>query len=48
VEISNDTGLPVLLRGELNKLETWIARKAPTIIALPCDEISAWKSQFQR
>lgn len=46
VEISRDTGLPVLPRNELHKMEDWIVNPAPTEIRLPTDAIARWKSQF--
>ena len=43
--ISQDTGLPVLDRVELNRLESWITNCAPTRIRIPLADIAAWKSQ---
>lgn len=46
VEISRDTGLPVLTRSELHKMEDWITNPESTEIKLPVDAIATWKSQF--
>jgi hypothetical protein len=46
-EISNDTGLPVLRRTELNKLESWITGCVPTKIKLPTENISNWKANLR-
>lgn len=46
VEISRDTGLPVLPRNKLHKMEDWITGSASTEIRLPVEAIARWKSQF--
>ena len=47
VEIANDTGLPVLPRAELNKLESWITGSVPTEIRLPTENIANWKANLR-
>jgi len=46
-EIGNDTGLPVLRRTELNKLESWITARVPTQIKLPMENIANWKANLR-
>lgn len=47
LEISKDTGLPVLERGKVEEcLESWIEEPYNTSIILPVDNIEAWKHQF--
>jgi hypothetical protein len=46
-EIARDTGLPVLPRTELNKLESWITAPMPTAIKLPADNIVNWKASLR-
>jgi hypothetical protein len=45
-EIGCDTGLPVLPRGEVNRLDEWVNGCASTQIRLPMADIAGWKSQF--
>lgn len=46
VEIGKDTGLSVLRRGEIHKLDEWIKKPVRTQITLPDAEIANWKGQF--
>lgn len=46
LEISRDTGLPVVQRGDLNSIEKWIKSKVQFSIKLPLKEISLFKNQF--
>lgn len=48
VEISRDTGLPVLSRSNMDRLEDWINSGMETQISLPTADISAWCKQFER
>jgi polysaccharide pyruvyl transferase WcaK-like protein len=46
-EITRDTGLPVIFRGELcERLLRWIDTPAATTIRLPVEAISRWRGQF--
>jgi polysaccharide pyruvyl transferase WcaK-like protein len=47
VEIANDTGLPVLPRKELSRLESWITARVPTQIKLPAENITNWKANLR-
>lgn len=44
--ISHDTGLPVLPRAEMKRLETWIHSTQSTRISLPAENISNWKASL--
>jgi polysaccharide pyruvyl transferase WcaK-like protein len=46
-EISKDTNLPVVARGDLKAIESWITTSSPTKIQLPEAAIASWKQQFQ-
>jgi polysaccharide pyruvyl transferase WcaK-like protein len=46
VEIAKDTGLPLLLRTEMNDLETWVNGCTPTRINLPTENITNWKANL--
>lgn len=47
IEISNDTGLPVVSRNEIEKISLWIAgQKMFDEIRMPVGEIERWKMQF--
>ena len=48
VAIANDTGLPVLQRKELHKLESWITARVPTQIKLPAENITNWKANLRQ
>ena len=45
-EISRDTGLPGVARGDLDGIERWIEGGAATTLRLPQDAIDQWKAQF--
>lgn len=45
-EISADTGLPTLERGDVNGLATWVEGGDCAGISLPIDNINAWRRQF--
>jgi polysaccharide pyruvyl transferase WcaK-like protein len=46
-EISRDTNLPVVERGNTAAVEAWIDLSAATDIQLPQAEIDAWRGQFK-
>jgi polysaccharide pyruvyl transferase WcaK-like protein len=46
-EISRDTGLPTVARGDLGAIEDWINGDRPTVIKLPEAAIREWRGQFQ-
>jgi polysaccharide pyruvyl transferase WcaK-like protein len=46
-EISSDTGLPILKRAEMNKLDSWIHGSCHTQITLPTQSIANWKANLQ-
>jgi hypothetical protein len=46
-EISKDTNLPVVARGDLKAIESWITTSSPTKIQLPEAAIASWKQQLQ-
>lgn len=46
-EISSDTGLPILKRAEMNKLDSWIHGSCCTEIKLPTQCIANWKANLQ-
>lgn len=46
IEISKDTGLHVVNRGNNEAVEAWIKSPVPTRIVLNLNEINKWKSQF--
>jgi len=45
-EISKDTGLDVIPRGEVEAIKNWINSPQKTKIKLPQENIDKWKSQF--
>lgn len=47
-EISKDTGLPVVARGDLAAVQDWIDGAVPLDIRLPDAAIAGWKAQFGR
>lgn len=46
IEISRDTNLPVIPRGDWQTLYTHLTGSSPTVINMPWEAIKAWKSQF--
>ncbi len=47
-EISQDTNLPVVARGDISSISAWIKSISSTNITLKTKNIDAWKSQFVR
>jgi hypothetical protein len=47
VEISKDTGLPVVKRDNVAAIERWITTPAPTRLKLPTAAINEWMGQFK-
>jgi hypothetical protein len=47
VEISKDTGLPVVKRDNIAAIERWITTPAPTRLKLPTAAINEWMGQFK-
>lgn len=45
-EISRDTALPTVARGDLSAMESWIKGDRPTVIHLPQAAIDEWRGQF--
>lgn len=46
-EISKDTGLPAVERGDLEAVEQWIGKSDTVRLRLPDAEIERWKAQFK-
>lgn len=46
-EISTDTGLPTVPRGDLESIEKWIQESEEIVLKLPVREIQDWKNQFE-
>lgn len=47
VEIARDTKLPTIKRDNAEGIKSWIGSDTPTVLTLPWENISKWKSQFK-
>lgn len=47
-EINRDTNLPYLDRENIENLDSWINKRTETMVLLPEDSISEWKSQYYK
>ncbi len=46
MEITRDTNLPVVARGNISAIQQWITGSAPTQLNLPEQAIASWMNQF--
>jgi polysaccharide pyruvyl transferase WcaK-like protein len=47
-EIAKDTRLPVIPRGDLEALKSWLREPKPVLIAIDRRAVDKWRSEFQR